>query len=544
MSTNSPNSASSLSRNLAFTVTSLLVALVLLLLPQTQQAHPRSMRSYQGAMLLKAAAVLLPGANDYWHTEGSRILDSHGHLVRISGMNWSGLETKEAVPGGLEAQDYRAILRTIKQNGYNVVRIPFSNEMVEMPTIPGHIRFSGAGGPMNTDLRNLTSIEILDRVIVYSGKIGLKVILDNHRSEAGSSAEESGLWYTPQFPESAWIEDWTALARRYQDTSTVIGMDLRNEPHNADKGGACWDCGGANDWHRAAQRAGDAVLAANPHLLIFVEGVDSYAGNTYWWGGNLQGVRRSPVRLSLPNRLVYSAHEYGPTEYAQPWFNNATSTTALNEIWRQHWAYVSEAGIAPVWIGEFGTPNDDSDVESLNPGSEGQWFSSLIVFLRSHSTIGWTYWGVNGEDRYGLLNTSYSTEPANPLKAKALASLSQNGFNAMDSRERYLSLRALSNHSDNGSASPKTLAVRAPSNTPATSSLDKSAISEISATENDRLNEQAPMMVKSTKKGPQAPQTYRSATEKDVETAISASVRKAVSAANRQLGNEPPAVAF
>ncbi len=39
-------------------------------------------------------------------------------------------------------------------------------------------------------------------------------------------------------------------------------------------GGACGDCGGTYDWHLAAQRAGNAVLAVNPHLLIFVEGID------------------------------------------------------------------------------------------------------------------------------------------------------------------------------------------------------------------------------------------------------------------------------
>ncbi len=412
-------------KRLALCTVSVLAAAVLFALPQTQQVLPFTVPTVQAAeTILRPAAMLIPGHHDFWHTEGNRILDSHDHPVRISGMNWSGFETRQSVPGGLDAQDYRAILRTIKSNGYNTVRIPFSNEMVEMPTVPDHISFQNSGGPINTDLRNLTSLEILDHIVTYSGKIGLKVILDNHRSDAGSSAEESGLWYTPQFPEAAWVEDWTALAHRYQNTSTVIGVDLRNEPHNADRGGACWDCGGQNDWHTAAQRAGNAVLAVNPRLLIFVEGVDSYAGDTYWWGGNLEGVRRSPVHLSIPNRLVYSAHEYGPTEYSQPWFNTSTSPATLASIWRRHWAFISESGIAPVWIGEFGTSNNDTDVQNSVPGSEGQWFQSLITFFGSHPALGWTYWGVNGEDRYGLLDTSYSSSPASQAKSEALASIS------------------------------------------------------------------------------------------------------------------------
>jgi endoglucanase len=49
-----------------------------------------------------------------------------------------------------------------------------------------------------------------------------------------------------------------------------IGEDLRHEPH----GIVSWDNGNRlTDWHAAAQRAGNGVLAANPHLLIIVEGV-------------------------------------------------------------------------------------------------------------------------------------------------------------------------------------------------------------------------------------------------------------------------------
>ena len=44
------------------------------------------------------------------------------------------------------------------------------------------------------------------------------------------------------------------------------------------------------------------VLAINPNWLIFVEGL-SYATN-------LTAVRSCPIVLSIPNRLVYSAHNY------------------------------------------------------------------------------------------------------------------------------------------------------------------------------------------------------------------------------------------
>ena len=76
-----------------------------------------------------------PGAG-YWHTSGNKILDSNNQQVRIAGINWYGFETGDEVAHGLAAQDYKAILQAIQANGYNTVRLPFSNQMVETPIVP------------------------------------------------------------------------------------------------------------------------------------------------------------------------------------------------------------------------------------------------------------------------------------------------------------------------------------------------------------------------------------------------------------------------
>jgi endoglucanase len=374
-------------------------------------------------MLLVPGAALYganPGAG-YWHTSGNKILDSNNQTVRIAGINWYGFETTDEVVHGLTDQDYKSILQAIETNGYNTVRIPYSSQMVESPVIPSAISYSNANGPINTDLQGLNSLQIMDVVIQYAGSIGLRVILDNHRSEAGNSAEASGLWYTSAYPETSWISDWQALATRYANNSTVIGMDLRDEPHNAATGGACWDCGGAIDWHLAAERAGNAILAINPSLLIFVEGTDEYNNNYYFWGGNLQGVQTSPVQLSVANHLVYSAHDYGPVESAQAWFNSSTTYDSLVSTWTSYWAYISLNGIAPVWVGEFGTTNTAADLESSTSGSQGQWFSSLVQFLGANPNLSWTYWALNGEDNYALLDSSYDPTPASAMKQQMLA---------------------------------------------------------------------------------------------------------------------------
>src|ERR1019366_10506358 len=65
----------------------------------------------------------------YWHTSGSQILDSQNKAVRIAGINWYGFETTDKVAHGLLSRDYQVILNTISAQGFNTLRIPFSNDM-------------------------------------------------------------------------------------------------------------------------------------------------------------------------------------------------------------------------------------------------------------------------------------------------------------------------------------------------------------------------------------------------------------------------------
>jgi Cellulase (glycosyl hydrolase family 5) len=95
--------------------------------------------------------------------------------VRIAGINWYGFETTDAVEHGLWAQDYKSILIAIKSNGYNTIRIPFSNQMVETPSVPTNISYQNSSGPINTDLQGLNSLQILDKIVAYAGQIGQRL---------------------------------------------------------------------------------------------------------------------------------------------------------------------------------------------------------------------------------------------------------------------------------------------------------------------------------------------------------------------------------
>src|ERR1019366_2225035 len=111
------------------------------------------------------------------------------------------------------------------------------------------------------------------------------------------AAEASGLWYPSAYPSSAWVNDWATLAKRYAGNPTVIGFDLRNEPHtpagDTYAQGATWGTGVAATARRLTyQQAGNAILAADSNALIFCEGIGeaptSPGGFDYnWWGGDL-----------------------------------------------------------------------------------------------------------------------------------------------------------------------------------------------------------------------------------------------------------------
>jgi len=378
----------------------------------------------------------------YWHTKGNQIIDSQGNTVRLAGVNWYGFETPDFLAHGLWAQDYKTVLNNIKALGYNVIRMPFSNEMVEKNPVPTNFTKTVGQTAVNQALVGATALQDMDTLVAYAGSIGLRIILDNHRSNGGSSNQENGLWFTAAFPQSNWIADWQALTLRYSDPKftfngnpTVIGMDLRNEPHLFATGGAtgaCWtgdsQSGGCptsspQNWPVAAQLAGNAILAINPKLLIFVEGNDCYNTVCGWQGGNLIGVATNPVVLSVPNQLVYSPHDYGPVLFQQKWFNASTTAASLASIWTQYWAYISANGTAPVWLGEFGTGNGSADIQGTAPGSQGQWFQSLTGFLKSNPALSWTYWAANGEDSFSLLDSNYNAAPASALKQSILAAM-------------------------------------------------------------------------------------------------------------------------
>ena len=329
------------------------------------------------------------------HTAGHQIVDAHNHPIRLTSVNWYGFDEKEYVPGGLDHAPLNEIIDQIQKIGVNSVRLPWANETLERNPLVADYAVAA-----NPQFKGKHALDVMDAVIAALSQARIMVILDNHVSRADwccSDTDGNGLWYSTDYPESSWLADWRTIARRYRSNSWVVGADLRNELRS----GAAW--GGANpklDWHAAAERGGNAALAANPNLLIMVESPE--------YSTNFAGFDKLPVHLDIADRLVYSPHAYG---MAAPGF---ASYDQMKEVYEARAGFLLHTEPAvPIWVGEFGT------CQKLDCTFNSDWFRMYIRYLREHPQISWSYWPLNGTqssgagrkydtvEDYGLLSPGY-----------------------------------------------------------------------------------------------------------------------------------------
>ena len=358
-------------------------------------------------VLLAIAGVTLPSQNPVnasngtviqvpLSTKGSRIVDSTGRPVLLRGVNWFGIESELHAPHGLWKRDYKEMLAQIKSLGYNVIRLPYGVQSLRASNVSG-IDFSIGS---NQELQGKSPLEVMDAIVQEAGRQGLLILLDSHQLNDQRIPE---LWYGDGFTEADWIDTWKMLATRYRNQANIIGADLKNEPH----GKASWGTNdSATDWRLAAERCGNAIQAINPNWLIVVEGVENNVPDQklkiHWMGANLEGVARFPVRLSRPNKLVYSPHEYGQGVYNQPWFSEPSFPNNLYSRWETGWNYIATQKIAPIFIGEFGGRQVD------NNSKEGIWQRTLVDFVRKKDlSFSYWSWNPNTKDTGGILQDDW-----------------------------------------------------------------------------------------------------------------------------------------
>jgi aryl-phospho-beta-D-glucosidase BglC (GH1 family) len=392
--------------------------------------------------------------NDDWlHCEGDKILDMYGNEVWLTGANWFGFNCSENVFHGAW-YDVKGILTSVADKGIGLLRIPISTELLYswMEGKPNKVSsVTATNNPpytvMNPDFYDAAtdgpknSMEIFDIIMGYCKELGIKVMIDIHSPDSNNSGHMYELWYGKDTATAGvvttvmWIDTLVWLADKYKNDDTMLALDLKNEPHGKRgyKGDECppemakWDDSkDENNWKYASEKCSKAILAVNPKLLIMIEGIEQYpktekgytcdtpdvwgasgdAAPWYgaWWGGNLRGVKDYPVNLgSLNSQIVYSPHDYGPSVYAQSWFEkDFTTQTLLDDYWYDTWAYIDDQKIAPLLIGEWGGHMD---------GGKNQKWMELLRDYMIDERIHHTFWCINPNsgDTGGLIGNDWST---------------------------------------------------------------------------------------------------------------------------------------
>ncbi|MGZ4430220.1 MAG: glycoside hydrolase family 5 protein [Gaiellales bacterium] len=324
------------------------------------------------------------------HTSAGRIVDAAGHPVRLLGLDEPSLIGGEGnnrvtapdrcgdgwlAPAGSEFRDFQRF-------GFNSVRLGLSWANLEpRPPSEGAVPGHHWNGPY---------LAALDAAVRGFTSHGIAVVLDMHQNNMSPAfshpkpdrCQGSGfpVWLypdaassdpqraecdflsgrrppgTPIDPQAGYADAWRLVARRYASNRMVVAADMFNEP-NPSRCPAL----ALGTFYR---RLGEAIRAADPHLLLIYQDNAARRGN--------YALRRP---LALPG-AVYSFHFY-PTSWAEG-----------RRILDAHMSHVA-SWHTPVWLGEFGVFRAHARGAPVG----GSWLSDLaqmMLYCRRRG-IGWAF---------------------------------------------------------------------------------------------------------------------------------------------------------
>ncbi|MCM1308421.1 MAG: cellulase family glycosylhydrolase [Butyrivibrio sp.] len=373
------------------------------------------------AELLERSENAVQG-DDWLYTDGRRILDKDGKEVWLTGINWFGYNTGTNTFDGLWNSELVSTVKAIADHGFNLIRVPISAELINQ-WAAGEYPKANYNNAYNPTLNSMNSLEIFDYFLKLAEENGMKVMPDIHSAQTDASGHVVNLWYTDKVKTEDYYSALEWMAERYKDNDTIIAFDLKNEPHgkpNEGNAAAIWNGSKAeNNWKYTAEQAAARILAVNPNVLILVEGTEIYpmdikgngdysstdSADYYfnWWGGNLRGVRDFPVDLGkYQDKLVYSPHDYGPSVYAQPWFEgDYTYESLTRDCWYDNWLYIYDENIAPLLIGEWGGFMKEPNLK---------WMTYMRELIKTYH-LNHTFWcfNANSGDTGGMVLDDFVT---------------------------------------------------------------------------------------------------------------------------------------
>lgn len=347
-----------------------------------------------------------------YYTSGGRLYRPDGAELPIRGVSHHGFNAEILQPQYLWTMGWKEQIEQIKALGFNAVRLPFVPDTLYNGTPVDHL--SQVEPHKNAELLGKTPLQVLDLWMAEADRQGLFVMLDFHsvskkRAYPTWFVSEPGdfhLVYNQQrYTQADWIRDLVFVARRYAHLPHFFAIDLYNEPNSVVR----WAAGDPNrgdpafHWKPAAEAAAAAVLAVNPRLLVFVEGINGNfdgienSSLPMNWGEDLQPQAYQPLAIPA-DKLVLSPHSYGPDVFYKHTFDDPAFPANLAAAWQQLFGhlYPLHAIVIGEWGGKYGHGHH-KDVA---------WHNAFVDYLIGKDLRNNFYWAYtpNSHDTGGILD--------------------------------------------------------------------------------------------------------------------------------------------
>ena len=361
-------------------------------------------------MALATAGVMAAG----FTAKGGKIYDAAGQEVQLRGISHYGFNTPILQPQFLWAMGWKQQIAQMKSLGFNAIRVPFVPDTLYTTTPVNQLSYLDAN--LNPEFVGKTPLQALDLWMAEADRQGMYLLLDFHSVSMQrqyptwfvSNPADFGLIYNKQaYTKENWMRDLALVAKRYAALPHFLGIDIYNEPNGIVR----WSTGDPHasnpiyHWKAAAEAASAAVLAANPNLMIFVQGIignfDGVEKSTIPinWGEDLQPQAYQPLNIPI-DKLVLSPHTYGPDVYVKSSFGAANFPSNLAADWDTLFGQFSQ--VHPVVVGEWGG--------KYGSGTSGQkdvtWQNAFVDYLIAKGISSSFYWCYtpNSGDTGGVLD--------------------------------------------------------------------------------------------------------------------------------------------
>ena len=360
--------------------------------------------------------------------------------IQLRGVSHFGFNAQILRPQFLWAMGWREQIAQIKALGFNAVRVPFVPD-----TLHSAAGEASTLHALNAELVGKTPLETLDVWMTEADRQGLYILLDLHsisrRSQyfhpfvtdplhydLATNGDPGWVqtWNRKPYTIDDWLIDLRFVAARYAHLPHFIGVDVFNEPRDRVR----WTDPPVA-WKPLAESAAAAILAANPNLLIFVQGLGNAnfdgrerAGISINWGENFQPQTYAP--LNIPgDKLVLSPHTYGPDVYPKPSFSAPNFPANLAADWEVLFGqfHGAHAVVPGEWGGRYGVGGTGA--------KDKQWQDAFVDYLIAkgmRSSFYWCYTPNSGdtggiladdltvrEDKMLLLRKLWGQPPAPPV---------------------------------------------------------------------------------------------------------------------------------